>query len=189
MIFRKLKLTDFLMRCSSRSSTRSSLSSTSDSSSVAGKYFQKSESNNLKKNWQGKTPDEVLRELMSPQRYIKLNHILITQLPDQYRREMAPFCPDLIENARKIGHLYPKPKPNQQLNQEELSRDPETMTNEELFAASKQLEEMIKQQRKKNLQTKMEIQLLDPGKRRMDLESHCLFIQLYEEEMGRSSFN
>ena len=148
--------------------------------------------------------DEWLKQHLSKRKYDELNSVIFRSVPKMYLNEMQEICPNLIENAKVLGHVYKEDSNSDDENDEMQDptksterlikknkkipkKDLSTVSDADLFMSIVELEQAIILQRKENEKLLQEIQLLDPAMRQLDLEKQGLFTELMNIERSIQS--
>jgi hypothetical protein len=129
--------------------------------------------------------DEELVALFGAQRYDRINHVVNDRVCETYRHELYGTCKSLLENEKIIGRFIevaPKEKVIEDEEDQNWERDPNTMSNAELFRARAAMRERIEQQKLKNQKLLANVQILELAEKAIDLEAGCAALALQLEE-------
>lgn len=135
--------------------------------------------------------DRWLRDNLSKKKYDDLNQAIYNTVPELYRNEAVSACPNLIENAQILCHIYEKDltsitdKDSDKLEKKDLSK----LTTAQIYLENIALLELIRAKREENEKLLQEIQLLDPAMRQLDLEKQGYFVELMNLEREMATQN
>jgi hypothetical protein len=128
--------------------------------------------------------DEELVALLSGDRYDRVNHVVSEGICQTYRHELLKTCEHLLENERVVGRIASERSTRgaDADKTESWLRDPESMSNADLFRARGDLQQRIEQQKTLNEQGRNELDILQLAAETVELEVGCMFTQLEIEE-------
>jgi hypothetical protein len=128
--------------------------------------------------------DEELVALFSSSRYDRINHVVSEGVCETYRHELSKTCKRLLENEHIVGRIASGRDARKEAADagENWRRDPESMSNAELFRARVDLQRRIEEQKALNEQSRNELDILQLAGETIELEVGCMFTQLEVEE-------